>query len=374
MPNSVTSIGNGAFGSCKGLTSVTIPNSVTSIDIYAFEGCSGLTSVSIPNSVTSIGGSAFSGCSGLSSICIGNSVTYIGGTAFASCPYLTDVYCYAPDVPYAITDAFNDSYAEYITLHVPESAMEEYKKTSPWSGFKDIVALPNYKLTYIVDGETYKTYKYEEDRKIPVEPTPRKEGYTFSGWSEIPETMPAHDVEVTGNFTINSYKLKYIVDGAEYKNIDVEYGAAIVAENAPEKAGYKFIGWNNLPEYMPAYEVTVVAIYEKNSLGNCATPTITYSNGELSFNCETEGVEFVYDIKVDGAKAGLGKKVKVSPTLIVSVYATKDGYDNSDVATKTIDLLSLSGDVSGDGEVDATDITKLIDILLKKSATTNTEH
>ena len=81
-PYPVTSIGDGAFRGCWGLTSVTIPNSVTSIGGSAFYGCSGLTSVTIPNSVTSIrggafgGGAAFGSCSGLTSIKVesGNSV------------------------------------------------------------------------------------------------------------------------------------------------------------------------------------------------------------------------------------------------------------------------------------------------------------
>ena len=62
IPNSVTSIGDGAFYKCTGLTSVSIPNSVTSIGEVAFGGCLGLTSITIPNSVTSIGEYAFSHC------------------------------------------------------------------------------------------------------------------------------------------------------------------------------------------------------------------------------------------------------------------------------------------------------------------------
>ncbi len=91
IPNSVTRIGEGAFGSCSGLTSIEIPNSVTTIGNYAFYDCTGLTSVTIPNSVTSIGNSAFSWCTGLTSVTIGNSVTSIGDDAFYDCSGLTSI-------------------------------------------------------------------------------------------------------------------------------------------------------------------------------------------------------------------------------------------------------------------------------------------
>ena len=105
IPNSVTSIGNGAFDDCSSLTSVSIPNSVTSIGNYAFHYCRSLTNVTIPNSVTSIGECAFIGCSSLTSATIGNSVTSIGGWAFSECSNLTSV-----SIPNSVTSIGNGAF------------------------------------------------------------------------------------------------------------------------------------------------------------------------------------------------------------------------------------------------------------------------
>ena len=92
IPNTVTSIGDGAFSGCASLTSVTIPDSVTSISYGAFSGCSSLTSITIPDSVPSIGDRAFSGCTSLTSITIPKNVSSIGEYAFEDCDSLANVY------------------------------------------------------------------------------------------------------------------------------------------------------------------------------------------------------------------------------------------------------------------------------------------
>ena len=146
------------------------------------------------------------------------------------------------------------------------SGWSEIPKTMP---AKDVTitgtfSKGSYKLTYIVDGETYKTVGYDFESTITPEAAPTKEGYTFSGWSEIPKTMPAKDVTVTGTFTINKYKLTYTVDGLEYKTSEVEFGASITAEAVPTKEGYTFSGWSDIPKTMPAKDVTITGTFTVN--------------------------------------------------------------------------------------------------------------
>ena len=108
----------------------------------------------------------------------------------------------------------------------------------------------------------------------------------------------------------------------------------------------------------------------------CATPTIAYDKGELLFACETEGVKFISEVKVADAKSQEGKRVQLMPTYEISVYVTKEGFDDSDVATATIQWrdghplmkgfssVTIDGkaanDTNGDGAVDVADIAHII--------------
>ena len=68
----------------------------------------------------------------------------------------------------------------------------------------------------------------------------------------------------------------------------------------------------------------------------CATPTIHFNNGKLTFDCTTEGVSYSYDITDSDIKSGIGSELDLSATYNISVVAKKTGLQNSDVATATL--------------------------------------
>ncbi len=193
----------------------------------------------------------FSICSSLITVIIPNSIKTIKAYAFANCPELTDVYCYAVDIPTVYySSIFYGSYIDYATLHVPTASIEKYKKQSPWSNFRNIVGL---------NGTSPDTPK-------------------------------------------------------------------------------------------------------------CATPTITFVDSKVMFDCETEGVEYAYEITNADVKKGNAAEVAIGATYKVSVYATKVDYENSDVATLEFTLGSCDEicDVNQDGVVDVADIATIIDRMAGK--------
>ena len=273
--------------------------------IYKSGECSSLTSVTFPNSVTSIGNYAFQGCNTLNTIIIGNGVKSIGSKAFAECKDLMEVTCLAPNVPTTPTDAFENSMIEYATLNVLQSA-NDYRNTEPWSGFGNIVSFtPVYKLTYMLDGEEYKVMEYEEGESVTPEPDPTKEGFFFSGWSEIPETMPAYEVIVTGSFLLKPI---------------------------------------------------------------CVKPTITLlPNGKVKVESATEGATCVTNITATNAEPLTDGEISLStpPTIYtVTAYATAEGYDDSEVATATFQYEKAEGDINSDGNLNISDVVQLVNMIL----------
>ena len=75
----------------------------------------------------------------------------------------------------------------------------------------------------------------------------------------------------------------------------------------------------------------------------CETPTISFADGELIFNCATEGVEYVSEINSNDINKFYTEKVSLTACYDISVTAMKSGYSNSDIATAKLYWLPSSG-------------------------------
>lgn len=279
IPNSVTSIGSSSFQGCSSLESIAIPTSVTSIGSYAFGYCSSLTSITLPNSITSIPQCAFYGCSSLASVNIPSSVTSIEGSAFNGCSKLTEIICQNPTPPLSYGVIFSDV-PSTAALYIPLGSRSGYSNHSAWNNLKNIweqeTFVNSYIVTYVVDEEIYKTETVAYGTKIiPIE-KPTKLGYSFVGWNDMPEIMPAKDITVYGTFVKNKYLVTFRVGDEIIYSEALEYGSDVVTPEAPQKEGMTFIGWGDVVDKVPAHDVTYEGNYSLNSY------KLTYKvNGEI---------------------------------------------------------------------------------------------
>ena len=91
---------------------------------------------------------------------------------------------------------------------------------------------------------------------------PEREGYTFQGWdATLPETMPAQDLVITAQWQLNKHNIVYVIDGREIETVEAYYNSTIEPIQAPIMEGYKFNGWQNVPETMPDSSITISGSY-----------------------------------------------------------------------------------------------------------------
>ena len=292
IPSSVTSLGENCFSYCSGLTSITIPSSVTSLGDFCFDNCSGLTSITIPSSVTSLSWSCFSGCSSLTSIEIPSSVTSLGGCCFSGCSSLTSI-----EIPSSVTSLGENCFAScsgLTSITIPSSVT-----SLGWSCFCYCSGLTSITIPSSVtslgkdcfsDCRGLETVYFKGN--VPT--------FNYDSKTGIPTT------------TIIKVPTVYLQD---YKDA---FGSS-----------YKYIyAWN--PDETGD---------DNKPVTQCSTPSVSYGEGKLMFACETTGAKYHYtitdtDIKSDALSEN--GEVSLSAAYKISVYATADGYSASDKAEATL--------------------------------------
>lgn len=92
IPDSVDTIGSGAFFYCQNLERITLPSALQTLSSVTFYGCAALSEVTFPASLKTIESSVFDGCRNLSEVKLPASLTAIQSSVFHRCSAKTVFY------------------------------------------------------------------------------------------------------------------------------------------------------------------------------------------------------------------------------------------------------------------------------------------
>ena len=268
----------------KEVTEVVIPDNVESIG-FNFAYCSEIKKIVLPSNLQSIGAMAFMECSGLKTIEIPQSVTSIGKSAFNRCCGLTEIR-----LPQNITTIEQATFLRCSGLKsitIPEGVTNIDMNSFRLCNSLSLIILPE-SLKGIESGA------FQDCPEI-------KDVYSFS--NSVPSSAEA------------------------FKDSYINYATLHVPSESVDL--YKATDpWKNFKE--------IVALDGSQTSSKCEKPTISYENGQLKFSSDTEGASFVSEITNTDVNKYNDATVTLTATYNISVYATKAGFNNSDVATATL--------------------------------------
>lgn len=366
IPSSITEIGNGAF-SGSSIQKIEIPDNVTSIGNAAFKGCTQLSSVRISKNVTRLNQELFEGCTNLTNIDWHPAYGSIRGRVFYDCSSLKTIRIPAG---VSLTGGLDYSYssASYVTIFKNCTSLDSliiedgegtihvnYNAGSTSDGGE----FYGCKINYVYLGRAFEDkYKYSNETpilryvehleigdKVTVLPTwlPNQQNY---GDAKSLKTLTIG----TSLTKVRDFRKIYNFNGTQ-GNQSLEF-IKMKGTTPPEAVGFSNYNYINTILYVPkgskaAYESANIwknfwNIQEyaedgtQSETKKCAKPTISYYNGSLSINCLTEGAVCQSTITDSDIKSYSSNEIQLSLTYNISVYATKPGYENSEIASATL--------------------------------------
>ena len=397
---------NYAYTNCSNMQSATLGQKVSAIGSYAFQGCSSLEAVAIPDIVTVLNEYAFEGCSSLLEVKIGSQMQTINQYAFGGCIALPSI-----TIPKAVTNIYNNVFSNCTGLKNVNIVDSESTLTFGSNGSNPIFSSCPLDYVYIGRDISYSTgsntgyspfYRNTTLREVKItdKETEISEN-EFYGCTNLQKITIGDGVTTIGKRAFSGCSsLKFFAFGSQVADIGEEAFsdcAAVVEISSKAKAapacGSQALDDINKWEcklYVPdgcmtAYEAADQwkdFFFKEEGEGTashgesgeqivmkCETPTISLVGDKLSFACKTDGATFHYSISHSDVQNGTvtNNDVNLTQTYIISVYATKDGYNDSEVVKSTFKASNgLPGDVDGNGVVNVADHVKLSDIIMNQ--------
>ena len=274
----VTSIGSKAFYNCRKLKSIVIPESVTRIEDYAFYGCDSLKKLIIED---------------------GTSQLYLGHSNYSSYYYYGAFYYCPIDTAYI---GRNLSY-NYAPFYNSENSKGNEKITNVTFG-SSVTTIPNRVLIGCSNLKSITIGKSVSEVKE----------YAFYGCNNLESIYLEGTVPPTvsnNNFANVHYMntIIYVPQGSldTYQETDIWKVFWDIQEQKSDNENKK-----------------------------CSIPSISYKNRRLIFECETEGAEFVSEITSCDFDTFYNYAIDLTATYDISVYATAEGHENSDIVNATL--------------------------------------
>lgn len=296
----------------KEIKELVIPEGITEIKRYAFIGGSNITSLNIPNGVTKIGSGAFNFCTSLAMVNLPESLISIESEAFRNCSNIEEL-----NIPDGNTEIGQAAFQNCSSIE--KLKLSNNLQIIGQSAFKDCSQLRSITIPSTVEMFFQNAFSFTSSDDVVFFMNP-----------EYPPLAYENSFPSNSKF--------YVPDGSiePYQNV---------------------VPWKN-------YELHT---FSSSGPEKCALPVITYKNETLSFTSETPDAVFHYVITSADGQKNIGSSLNVSGKLLVSVYASKSGYEDSDIVESEIDIRGIKGDLNGDGIVNVADHVKLSDIIMNKN-------